>query len=166
MMKSNTLLWGVAGLLLVAVCAVAVNRVWPLLFPEVAVSAPADPSCNLRAGPCTSSLDSNSRVSFAIEPREIPLVKTLQLRVELQGLEAQQVEVDFSGLDMNMGFNRFKLSPMGEGVFTGEGILPVCVRDAMEWEAKVLIKTPRGLAAAAYRFITVRSGMPIPGHSG
>jgi hypothetical protein len=93
------------------------------------------------------------------------LVKPLQLRVELQGLKAQQVEVDFSGVDMNMGFNRFKLSRTGEGEFTGEGILPVCVRDAMEWEAKVLITTPQGLAAAAYRFITVRPGLPIPGHS-
>jgi hypothetical protein len=51
-------------------------------------------------------------------------------------------------------------------VFTSEGILPVCVRNAMEWEAKVLIKNSQGLASAAYRFITVRSGMPIPGHSG
>jgi hypothetical protein len=110
-------------------------------------------------------LNSGSRVSFAIEPHEIPLVKPLRLRVEIQDLEAQQVEVDFSGVDMNMGFNRFKLSRTGEGEFTGEGILPICVRDAMEWEAKVLVTTPRGLTAAAYRFITVRPGLPIPGHT-
>jgi hypothetical protein len=145
---------------------VAIYRVWPLLFPEVATSIQADPSCDLRAGPCTSSLDSSARVSFAIEPREIPLLKTLKLRVELQGLEAQQVEVDFSGVDMNMGFNRFKLAATKEGVFAGEGILPVCVRDAMEWEARVMISTSSGLKAVAYRFITVRSGLPLPDRNG
>ncbi|MGD8910084.1 MAG: hypothetical protein PVI92_12140 [Chromatiales bacterium] len=164
-MKTTTTLWALIGVLLVAVCAVAVYRAWPLLFPKVAISIPHDPSCDLRAGPCTSMLNSGSRVSFAIEPHEIPLVKPLRLRVEIQDLEAQQVEVDFSGVDMNMGFNRFKLSRTGEGEFTGEGILPICVRDAMEWEAKVLVTTPRGLTAAAYRFITVRPGLPIPGHT-
>jgi hypothetical protein len=164
-LKTNTTLWALIGLLLVAVCAVAVYRAWPLLFPQVARSVPHNPSCDLRTGPCVSMLDSDTRISFAIEPREIPLLKPLLLRVELQGLAAQQVEVDFNGVDMNMGFNRFKLSRTGEEAFTGEGILPVCVRDAMEWEAKVLITTPQGLTAAAYRFITVRPGLPIPGHS-
>lgn len=166
MKKSNALLWGLLGLSLTAVCVVALYRVWPLLFPAVATSIPADPSCDLRAGPCTASVDRNTRVSFAIEPRDIPLLKTLKLRVELQGMEAQQVEVDFNGVDMNMGFNRFKLSPSGEGVFAGEGILPICVRDAMEWEARVLISTSSGLKSVAYRFITVRSGLPLPGRNG
>ena len=164
-MKHNALLWGTLGLLFAAVCAVAIYRTWPLLFPDIAVSIPADPSCDLRAGPCRSQVEDSGRVSFAIEPRTIPLVKPLQLRVELQGLEAQQVEVDFSGVDMNMGFNRVRLVPAEAGVFTGDGMLPVCVRDAMEWEAKVLVTTGEGLTSVAYRFITVRPGVPIPGQS-
>ncbi len=163
-MKSNLTLWALLALLLLAVSVVALYRVWPLLFPDVAISIPADPSCDLRSGPCSLAFDSKSSVSFEIEPRDIPLMKPINLRVELQGVEAQQVEIDFSGVDMNMGFNRFKLTPegAGQGVFTGQGILPVCVRDAMEWEAKVLISTPRGLMAVAYRFVTVRAGLPIP----
>ncbi len=161
-MKSNAILWGVLGLLLAAVCGVAVYKAWPVLFPEIAVSVPADPACDLRAGPCRSQVEGGA-VSFAIEPRSIPLVKPLQLRVELEGVAAQQVAIDFSGVDMNMGFNRFTLKPAGEGIFTGEGLLPVCVRDAMEWEAKVLISSRRGLTAVAYRFITVRPGAAIPG---
>ncbi len=161
-MKSNTLLWGLLGLSLMAVCAVAVYRAWPLLFPDIAYDTPADPACDLRAGPCLTTMDKDSSVSFAIEPREIPMVKPLRLEVRLQGLDAGQVEVDFSGVDMNMGFNRFRLEQTGEGVFSGEGMLPVCVWDAMEWEAKVLIMTQQGLRAAAYRFVTVRPGLPLP----
>lgn len=163
-MKNNGLLWGVLGLLLLAVCSVALYRAWPLLFPEITISIPADGSCDLRAGPCSSPVDAASQVSFAIEPREIPLVKPLQLRVELRGLEADEVKVDFSGVDMNMGFNRFTLEPMAEeGVYSGEGLLPVCVRDAMEWEAKVLVSSRGRLTSVAYRFITVRPGVLLPG---
>jgi len=160
------MLWAVFGLLLIAVCAAALYRAWPMLFPEVAVAIPADPACDLRAGPCVSRLNDDASVSFAIEPREIPLVKPLQLRVEVQGLDAQQVEVDFSGVDMNMGFNRVKLERKGEGRFVGGGMLPVCVRDAMEWEAKVLVHARQGISSVAYRFITVRTGLPIPGQGG
>lgn len=162
-MKSNTLLWGLLGLLVMAVSGAAIYRTWPILFPEISRSIPADPTCDLRAGPCITRLDKYSSVSFAIEPREIPLVKPLQLQVNLSDLDATQVEVDFSGVDMNMGFNRFRLERTGDGVFRGNGMLPICVRDAMEWEAKVLITTREEVVAAAYRFVTVRHGMPIPG---
>lgn len=162
-MKRHALLWALLGLLLAAVCAVALYRAWPLLFPDIAYSVPFDPACDLRAGPCTSAIDGDTRVSFAIEPKAIPLVKPLQLEVRLQGLDASQVEVDFSGVDMNMGFNRLRLEQTGEGAFSGEGMLPICVREAMQWEAKVLITTSRGLHSVAYRFVTVRHGQPLPG---
>ncbi len=155
-------LWSLIGLLLLAVFGVALYRVWPMLHPDVSLEIPADPDCDLRAGPCISSLGGESRVSFSIEPKEIPLVKPLQLRVDLQGVQASSVEVDFSGVDMDMGFNRVKLEPVAEGAFAAKGILPVCVRDAMEWEAKVLISSQQGLSSVAYRFITVRPGFPIP----
>ncbi|RLJ17432.1 hypothetical protein DJ031_13985 [bacterium endosymbiont of Escarpia laminata] len=164
MKKQSSLLWLVAALLLAAFSAVAVYKVWPLLHPEVLVSAPLDSDCDLRAGPCRSVLPDGSSISFSIEPRSLPLVRPIQLQVEIEGLEAERIEVDFSGVDMNMGFNRPALANQGEGRFAGKGMLPVCVRDAMEWEAKVLVKTQDGLVAAPYRFITVKPGTSLPGN--
>jgi hypothetical protein len=155
-------LWSLIGLLLLAVCGVALYRVWPMLHPDIALQIPADPACDLRAGPCVSAVGDEASVSFSIEPKEIPLVKPLQLRVKLQGITASNIAVDFSGVDMDMGFNRVRLEAAGEGVFAGKGMLPVCVRDAMEWEVKVLISSQQGLSSVAYRFITVRPGLPIP----
>ena len=91
------------------------------------------------------------------------MVKPLQLQVALQGMEADSIEVDFAGVDMHMGFNRFKVTRDASGEFSGKGMLPVCVRDAMEWEAQVLIDSDRGLISVPYRFITVRPGIPLPG---
>ena len=164
--KGNHLLWIFVGVLLIAVCAVALYKAQPILFPEVSQSAEVDPDCDLRAGPCVSRLDDGARVSFAIEPREIPVVKPLQLRVSVEGLQADGVQVDFAGVDMNMGFNRATLNAQGQGEFQGDGMLPVCVRDAMEWEAKVLISTEQGLVSVPYRFITVRPGIALPGGDG
>ncbi len=131
-----------------------------MLFPEIAESAPLDADCDLRASPCVAEFPGGGSIRFSIEPRSIPLVETLQLAVEAQGLEMQAVEVDFSGVDMNMGFNRVLLSP-GQGetaaIAAGQGILPVCVRNRMAWEAKVMVQTGRGLLMAPFRFETYRS---------
>ncbi|MCU7907180.1 MAG: hypothetical protein KZQ76_15360 [Candidatus Thiodiazotropha sp. (ex Epidulcina cf. delphinae)] len=161
--KGNRLLWMVTGLLLAVVCAVAVYKAWPVLFPEISRSAAVDPDCDLRAGSCVTRLNDGGRVSFSIEPREIPTLKPLRLQVALHGVEADKVEIDFAGVAMNMGFNRVKMERAAEGGFTGNGILPVCVRDAMEWEARVLVSTRQGLLSVPYRFITVRPGAPLPG---
>lgn len=162
MARSTLTLWLIAGLLFAAVAVVAVYKVQPLLNPQIASLAPLDKACDLRAGPCSSTLPSGGRISLVIQPKAIPLIKPLKLQVEIEGINAQSVEVDFVGIGMEMGFNRPKLAPVAAGRFAGEGILPVCVRDAMEWEARVLVQSDRGLLAAPFRFITVRPGVDLP----
>jgi hypothetical protein len=151
-------LWSVLGLLFVAICLVALYKTWPLLFPDIAVKTAVDPACDLRAGPCTTRLAKGGSVTFSIRPRAIPVVTPLQLEVRLQGIQTNDVEVDFSGVEMNMGFNRVKLNRDAEGLFSGDAMLPVCVWDAMEWEAQVLIGGEQGLISVPFRFITVRPG--------
>jgi hypothetical protein len=144
-----------AGLLLAGLAGVAVYRIWPTLNPDIMAMAPLDPDCDLRAGPCIVQFADGARVGFGIEPRDIPVVRLLVLEVNLEGIRASQVEVDFQGTDMNMGYNRSELEAVKEGRFVGKGMLPVCVRYAMEWEARVLLHTEHGLLAAPFRFITV-----------
>jgi hypothetical protein len=155
-------LWVAVALLFAALAGVALYKVYPLINPPVAVRAPLDPQCRLRAGPCEVVFPDGARVKFGIEPRAIPVVKPLRFEVAIQGMDATAVEVDFQGTDMNMGFNRAKLTARGDGRFAGDGMLPVCVREAMEWEARVLIQTDAGLMEAPFRFITVQPGMPLP----
>ncbi len=161
--NSNTILWSVTGLLLGCISLIAVYKAWPILFPKISINIPADPDCDLRAGPCISRLAQGGTVTFSVEPRSIPVVKPLQLWVEVTGLETQAVEIDFTGVDMNMGFNRSALERQEAGRFSGKGMLPVCVRDVMEWEARVLIHTDLGLMSVPYRFITVKPGREPPG---
>jgi len=151
----------VAGMLLVALLLLsgyALMRTWPLLFPDVVTTLQSDPDCSLRAGPCITTLSEGVSVSFAIEPRTIPVLQPLQLAVELEGLEARKVEVDFSGADMTMGINRVNLRQQSARRFTGQGSLSVCVRDAMQWEASVFVHTPEETLVVPFRFIVVKPG--------
>ncbi|MES9990318.1 MAG: hypothetical protein ABW098_00075 [Candidatus Thiodiazotropha sp.] len=159
---NNPLLWSILGLLFAAISIVAIYKSWPMLFPKADLLATVDPACDLRTGPCTTRLENGASVTFSILPREIPVVAPLALQVNLEAISATAIEVDFSGVEMNMGFNRVKLSHQEEGIFGGKAMLPVCVWDAMEWEARVLIETKQGLIAVPYRFITVRPGTSLP----
>ena len=157
MQNSNLTLWAVVGVLFLALTGVAAYKAWPLLYPEVTVVAPLNPDCDLRQGPCVTQIPDGGSVQFSINPRNIPPLKELQLEVVTQGLDTRGVEVDFSGIDMNMGFNRPKLTREAAGLFRGKGLLPVCVRSSMEWESKVLVQTDEGIVAVPFRFLVRKS---------
>lgn len=154
------LLWGALGLLVIAVLAMLIYQAWPMLYPVGVARAPLNSGCDLVSGPCSVNFDEGGQVTLSVEPRGIPLVKPLRLMVTVQGLEPDGVEVDFAGVDMNMGYNRVRLEPDGTGRYAGQGILPVCVRDRMAWEAKVLLGTRAGYLVAPFRFETFRLGRP------
>ena len=152
------LFWAIAGLLLVAAVVTLVLKAWPLIHPQAVEQAPLNPACDLRQGPCTVAFSGGGAVVLAIEPREVPPMRPLRFAVTLRDLDSDAVELDFAGVDMNMGYNRVSLRADGTGSYVGEGMLPVCVRERMRWEARVLIETPSGLMVAPFQFDTYRTG--------
>ena len=153
------------GLVVTGVLASSVGAasywVWLSLFQVSQVEAFIDPDCDLRAGACSSQLAGGATVNFSITPRSIPVIEPLQLTVDIEGLKVEAVEVDFNGADMYMGFNRFQLARQDDGIFTGEGRIPVCVREAMEWEARVRITAAQGVYIAPYRFVAVNPDITL-----
>ncbi|MFA5628067.1 MAG: hypothetical protein WCX90_09230 [Thiohalomonadaceae bacterium] len=111
-------------------------------------------ACDLQQGSCLVSMDGLGSFTVTITPRPIPLVETLNFIVETDVPDLHQVEIDFSGVDMNMGYNRFKLKSRGNGRYTGEGMLPVCVRNRMTWEAKVMLYRTDAVYVAPFNFDT------------
>lgn len=144
------------AILACGVLATLAYKLWPLLYPEVTEVASLNTGCDLRRSPCEVDFRDGGRVLLDIRPVGIPPATPLRLRVELRGIRSESVEVDFVGVDMYMGFNRVGLVEESPGLYQGSGMIPVCVRDRMTWEARVLLRTPRGLLAAPFRFDTVR----------
>jgi hypothetical protein len=123
--------------------------------PERVVLAPD--GCDIQQGACRRELPGGGELVFEILPRPIPVAQRLRLRVQLRDVPAERVEVDFSGVDMRMLYNRPRLTPLGEGRFEGETSLSVCIRQRMRWEARVLLRLPERIIEVPYRFDTTRS---------
>ncbi len=128
----------------------------------------ADQSCDLQKTDCTLAWDKGNLptakedlspakgfVTLSITPRPIPLVKPIQISVQLKNLSnIEAVAVDFKGTTMNMGPNNVKLTLAENNTWRGSGMLPVCIRNQMEWQADVYLQTPQGIIVAPFIFLT------------
>ncbi len=140
---------------LVLVLALGYWRFHDYFAPPVSERLPLD-DCDLNRQVCRRSLPGGGELEFGITPRPIPLVSPLTLEVRVRGVEPEKVEVDFSGVTMNMGYNRPVLERVEKGLYRGEGFLPVCIRQRMDWEARVLLHLPGRVLAVPWRFDTIR----------
>lgn len=117
----------------------------------------ADKSCDLHKDACKLALPGGGEVVLAIEPRPIPLVKSIDIRVTTRSIAPEAVAVDFKGTTMNMGPNNVKLTTQENGIHTGKGMLPVCIRNRMEWQADVYLQTSEGIIVAPFIFETIKN---------
>jgi hypothetical protein len=140
------------ALLVLIIAATLGFKYWKMAHPEQTITAQVDTSCDLHLGACAASLPDGGRIELEITPRPIPLLRPLEIRAKITGMDARKVEIDFSGVSMNMGFNRPVLAASGEQVFTGQATLPVCITGRMEWQASVMVNTGQAQIVAPFRF--------------
>lgn len=151
----HPLLWSVVALLLIALIAVAGYKYCEHRRGTIIATAPLDSTCMLNTQRCTSTLPGGSSASLAIAPHPIVAATPMQLSLTLEGIEAEEVEIHFRGESMNMGLSQFILTQQTGGNFSGEAVLPVCVRNSMIWIADVFVATPQGKIAFPFRFETI-----------
>lgn len=149
---NKKILIDIIGIELIALIVVVGYKLSPMLMPKVDVTIQPDPQCNLQQQACTVTLPSGGLVELSMAPRPIPMVKPFEVAVTTTGFSPARVEVDFTGIDMNMGYNRPQLSARSDGRFSGEATLPVCITGMMDWQATVLIETGSERIAVPYRF--------------
>ncbi|MBF0470789.1 MAG: hypothetical protein HQL48_05385 [Gammaproteobacteria bacterium] len=151
------------GLLWVAVIASVVALVVVLLFPrsgnpqlEEVARAPLAVGCDLHQQSCQTQFATGGVVTVTLSPQPIAAMVPLQLRVELQELAAEEVAIDFSGVDMYMGQNRFPLLQQAgkEGTYLGEALLPICSRSEMAWQVEVMLRSGGTVAIAPFLLTT------------
>lgn len=131
-------------------------KIKSLLSKRVSATTELDANCDLRQGKCTSPLPRGGHVSFSIVPEELPILRPLTLEVVVDGVSVSDVEVDFIGVGMDMGYNRSTLDSVTGSRFSGDAVLPVCVRSKMDWEARVMLQTDDGVVVAPFRFYTLK----------
>lgn len=154
---SNKTLLATLGLLAMLAAGVVAQKLLPMGEQTASVTLPLDKHCDLQQGDCSSVLPGGARVTLAIAPHPIPVLRPLKLAVTVTGAAAKKVEVDFAGVDMKMGFNRPQLQADGNGRFAGETTLPICSVSSMAWRATVLVEIDGKLVAAPFEFVTSRN---------
>lgn len=121
-------------------------------LPKADVALPFVEDCRLDRQACASDLPEGGRIGIAIEPRPIPAARPFNLRIDLAGIRPDRVEVDFTGVGMNMGVTRLRLQAAGSGRYAGQVTLPVCVTGSMVWQATVRLGLGRRVISIPFRF--------------
>lgn len=149
--KKNILIDAI-GVLLIALVMVVGYKLSPMLMPKADVTVQPDPACDLNRQRCAVDLPGGGRAELASSVQPIPMVKPFQVQVSTRGISPGRIEVDFAGIDMNMGLNRPELRAQGEGRYVADVTLPVCVTGNMDWQATLLIETGSQRIAIPFRF--------------
>lgn len=101
-------------------------------------------TCNLHQETCTSELEGRS-VSLKISPHPIPIARPLGIEVSLDNIEAEKVELDISGMNMYMGYNRVPLTATKQpGHYIATSMLAFCTNKKMEWQITLMIHQKDG----------------------
>jgi len=125
---------------------------WPAWFVEPRFEAAAPAGCDPHPGPCTAQFDARRFIRLSIPGDRPRATQPLRLLIDTAGFAAEAVTVEFSGIDMNMGWISVDIPASGNGSFTGNATLPACVRRRMAWRAMITARGPDGIHQATYAF--------------
>ena len=125
-----------------------------LLLPRADLNLAPVAGCDLHTQACPVDMPGGGRIELSITPHPIRVLKPLQVNATMTGIAVNKVEIDFSGVDMNMGYNRQVLVSDGNGHYAGETMLPVCITDRMAWRLSLIIETDRQRIAVPFVFET------------
>ncbi|MBS1158674.1 MAG: hypothetical protein H6R15_1093 [Proteobacteria bacterium] len=139
------------GILLIALVVVVGYKLSPILLPKADLTVQPEAACDLNHQACAANLPGGGRVELSSSVRPVPMVKPFQVQVTVSGLTPARVEVDFAGIDMQMGLNRPLLQDQGGGRYVAEVSLPVCITGQMDWQVTVLIESGNQRIAIPYR---------------
>lgn len=100
---------------------------------------PLNDACELHQSACQTQHEKQN-ITIDIRPKPIRVARTLTVRVKLDNIYASKVELDISGLNMYMGYNRVTLFPLpGQpGFYEGKSMLAFCTNDRMDWQLTVI----------------------------
>lgn len=144
----------ISGVLIFALLLAGYYKVEMAQKNNIIARIAPDKSCDLQKTACRLKLPDGGDVTLDIQPRPIPLVQNINIKVNTNAVEAEAISVDFKGTTMNMGPNNVMLKASTAGLYSGKGMLPVCIRNSMEWQADVYIQTSKGIIVAPFIFIT------------
>lgn len=107
----------------------------------------SDNSCDLHTNICVVK-HGDASVTLKIAPNPIPIARPLKVEALIENIPAEKVELDISGVNMYMGYNRVELKPTGKAgakvLYKGNSMLAFCTVKEMVWQITVMIHQADG----------------------
>ncbi|MGM0679310.1 MAG: hypothetical protein ACQESY_05525 [Pseudomonadota bacterium] len=137
-------------LLLVVLIAIAGGYSWIAIDRTGSDTAPAAPretvsmsvtetACQKTRAACRATHPELGDIALRF-PEGAYYMQRFEAELHLaKATELDQVTLDLDMTDMDMGRNRFKLSPAGDGIWRGELLLPICVTGRVDWQISVQV---------------------------
>lgn len=151
---NSSVLWTIAGGFLLAIVAIVAIQYEQPISTVIIARADAATNCDLHNSACTVAMPARGEVSLSLQPRPVPLTEKLTIEVQASGLDVKGIAVDFEGVGMRMVVDRIELERSGSNSYRGNGMLPVCIRNRMEWRANVMVQTDKGVLVAPFPLVT------------
>ncbi len=156
--SNHSLLVDLAIILVLVLIAIVGYKYSPLLLPKADLTVTPAAGCNLNLRTCRADLPGGGGIELTLTPHPIPVVHPFQVEARLSGLSAERIEIDFVGINMDMGYNRQPLSETSDKLFTGQASLPVCVTGRMDWQATLLVESDHRRIAVPFYFAAPADG--------
>lgn len=95
---------------------------------------------------------------MSLGPFPITSEKEFTVKVESKSPLGKPMEVDFEGVDLDMGLIRPKLTETRMESYSGKFEIPVCELPEMKWRARLILETPNGSKSLLYYFSSTKKG--------
>lgn len=139
--KTNLLFLGIAGLVL-AFAMLGMQGCGSQQADNVTLWE-MDKNCDLHTQACTANHNGAS-ATLKVSPHPIPIARPLGIEVDLKGLNPSQVQLDISGINMYMGYNRVPLKSAKPNRWVGTSMLAFCTAETMQWQITLMLTMPDG----------------------
>ncbi len=101
-------------------------------------------NCSLHNQACLASNGEQS-IRLKISPDPIPIAMPLGIELNVKNIQAEKIELDISGANMYMGYNRVTLIPDGDtGRYIGTTMLAFCTVEKMQWKITLIVHQKDG----------------------
>lgn len=108
-------------------------------------------TCDLSKAPCEIE-----GYKMSLGPLPITSEKEFTVTVETTSPKGKPQEVDFEGVEKNMGLIRPKLEQVNGNKFKGMFSIPVCELQEMKWRARLILETDGGPKSVIFYFTSVQ----------
>ncbi len=115
------------------------------------------PRCNLSRQTCRFQLSTGQGNSLSATPIPTPAGRPIAFTLQSQANEFNSANIEFEGVEMNMGVFRQALSSSGTDQFAGSLVLPLCVTGPMRWRVRLLVNGREGLREIEFQLETTSS---------